>query len=507
MPKTNVIEYRKTDDKTIVKEKLPINEEKKKNMFKGTIAISIVYGVFALVLLVATAFNDTMRDIVFIKFLPFTLIFIIGTILIIMLMLYFIFSYVPVNVPVIDNDDNYSCPDYWKVEIVNDEIIKKSFDPNYSKNLFKYKCIMNDNIYDKKQLFINTSNVDGTGLRYTNILSNITQYSMYDSTKDADFNNEYNNYSNLAKIYKNLNKYNVANYSNIKSYINTNSDTIASNIYKNLEEVAYIQNNYKFNETDKTTLSDLYYTSNVYTPSSSILSPIVWNYSDLSSPSRINTASSDISNYDSIILDWQKLTPERAYNLASRGAIDFDKIYSSNVNLYVYYNPVSASIGVHNVYLGSILIEYDMKKEPKFNMTYITKGSLQYTGSTTLPAFTSNILKRTASNKNITITYEEISLSTLSTTTISADKIVGSRLNDNEYPIIQIYNKNAMRPNTITRNTARTLNCNIPLICDEIYPSLLASYDNDNGNNNVRCAYSKICGIPWSDLRCDQSQT
>ncbi len=41
-------------------------------------------------------------------------------------------------------------------------------------------------------------------------------------------------------------------------------------------------------------------------------------------------------------------------------------------------------------------------------------------------------------------------------------------------------------------------------MCDELYPSLLESLDDNN--NNIRCAYSKICDIPWSDLRCDFKQ-
>jgi len=515
MPNTTVIEYRNIDDKTFAKEKLPINEEKKKNMFKGTIAISIVYGVFALVLLFATAFNDTMRDILFNKFLAFTLIFIIGTILIIMLMLYFIFSYVPVNVPVIDSDDYISCPDYWKAEIVDDSIIDKAFDPNYPKNLFKYKCIMNDNIYDKKQLFINTSNVDGTGLRYTNMFSNITVNStgltngIYNSAKNVEFTKEYSNYSNsnIANLYKNINVYNPVKDStnNIKKFINTNSDSIASNIYNGLEEIAYIQNNYRFVDDKKTSSSNIFNSSNIYSPSPSVLSPIVWQYNDAAVPS-IETTAATTSSYNSLILNWQKLTPIRAFNLGNSNGTDLTTVAESiTTNLYVYYNPIPSNTS-NNVYLGTIQVEYDPKKEPKYTMKYITDGKIHFTTGTNLPAAiaSNNILKRNATNNIINITSSRTPDTSLASG-LSPDII--HQLKIDEYPIIQIYKKDHQRPDYINRIDARTLNCNIPLICDEIYPSLMAAYDNTNGNNNIRCAYSKICGIPWSDLRCDQQQT
>ena len=514
MPNTTVIEYRNKDDKAFAKAKLPINEEKKKNMFKGTIAISIVYGVFALVLLFATAFNDTMRDILFNKFLAFTLIFIIGTILIIMLMLYFIFSYVPVNVPVIDNDDYISCPDYWKAEIVDDNIIDKAFDPSYPKNLFKYKCIMDNSIYDKKQLFINTSNTDGTGLRYTSMFSNIiigstgqTNNGMYNSAKNAGFTQDYSNYGNITHLYKNINVYNPTydTNSNIKKFVNTNSDTAASNIYNSLEEIAYVHNNYRFDDK-KTTSSNLFNSSNIYSPSPSVLSPIAWQYNNGASAS-VGIGSTVYSGYDSMILDWQKLTPERVFNLGNKGGTDLTKTTTSSADLYVYFTPDYSDPNIlrNNVYLGKIHVDYDAKKEPKYNMIYISEG-LKYGGAVDLPGIIASniIIKQTSTATPINITTSTIPHTNLNTASIT-DRL--TTLSFDEYPIIQIYKKSEHRPYTIDRINARTLNCNIPLICDEIYPSLLASYDNDNGNNNIRCAYSKICGIPWSDLRCDQQQT
>jgi hypothetical protein len=51
----------------------------------------------------------------------------------------------------------------------------------------------------------------------------------------------------------------------------------------------------------------------------------------------------------------------------------------------------------------------------------------------------------------------------------------------------------------------------LPMICDSTYPMYLASRDeitsknNNKFDNNIfRCAYSKICKVPWSDMNCDK---
>lgn len=499
MPNTTVIEYKKTDDETLVKAKLAINEEKKKNMFRGTIAISVVYGLFAFMLIIITAFNNTMRDILFNKYLAFTLIFIVGTIVIIMMMLYFIFSYVPVNISIIDDDDNISCPDYWKVEIVDDSVISRAFDPTYPKNLFKYKCIMDDNIYDKSTLFKYSSNTLGTGLKYTNILSNITQGSsgnkstgMYKLASDTDFNTDYNNYKNVANIYANINEYNPSSGDYIKKFLNTNSDTIANNTFSNLQEIAYIHNNYKFDDDKKATLTDVISMSNIYSKSPSVLSPVTWNYSNIATPAITTTT------HNTIILDWRKLTPLRAFNLATPAENENINENKKVRNLYVYYTATGTAAS--NVYLGTIEITYDIKTDPNYTMIYKTDGTIKYTDAS-IPAIPKNIIKVTDSIKNINITTLSTPVHNLNSQSITN---IITQLDINEYPVIQFYNINIERPTAINR--ANSTASNVPLLCDEIYPSFLASYDNANGNNNLRCAYSKICGIPWSDLRCDQQQ-
>ena len=51
----------------------------------------------------------------------------------------------------------------------------------------------------------------------------------------------------------------------------------------------------------------------------------------------------------------------------------------------------------------------------------------------------------------------------------------------------------------------------LPLSCDRFYPLILNAKDNELATNNLkldnnvlRCAYSKMCKVPWSDMNCDK---
>jgi len=148
-----MVDSKSIDDKPILSDyDKTMNTIKHENMFKGTVIICIVYAIFGFILLAAAYFSDIARDLLFNRFLPFTLIYIIGTILIIMTMLFFIFTFEPVKINKISNIDDISCPDYWKVQIIDEKYIGDSFDINYI-NDFKYKCIMDTDIFDKKYLF------------------------------------------------------------------------------------------------------------------------------------------------------------------------------------------------------------------------------------------------------------------------------------------------------------------------------------------------------------------
>ena len=70
--------------------------------------------------------------------------------------------------------------------------------------------------------------------------------------------------------------------------------------------------------------------------------------------------------------------------------------------------------------------------------------------------------------------------------------------------------KYAQTEATLDAGSGTTIN-NTPMACDRVYPLYLATKDVElsKGNNKLdqnvfRCAYSKICGVPWSDLNCEK---
>jgi len=87
------------------------------------------------------------------------------------------------------------------------------------------------------------------------------------------------------------------------------------------------------------------------------------------------------------------------------------------------------------------------------------------------------------------------------------NKYLEININDNKKQIDSIKYGSAITNNKITTGEANYNN--LPLVCDRVYPLYLATKDielsKDNSKldeNTLRCAYSKICGVPWSDLNC-----
>jgi len=497
-----------------------INFEKRTNMFKGTIIICVVYGIFAFMLMAATAFSPSARVVVFDNFLPFTLVFIIGTILIICLMLYYIFSYIPVNITY--RLDGITCPDYWDVELLDDNYVRSSFDPQYPSSYFKYKCIMNKEIFDTKTMFIDSSNlsIDKTkAYKHTNILAglkpgngtyNLLAGTYYDvASSNLIFDKNVDKYKEYAKLYKDVNAYSP---SNIRSLINSKSDTLSSNIFDNLKNIALVQNNYKIinSKFNPNNISDMIAQSNVWNSTSSSVSPITWNYgvSTANSVGLTNAAAATIivnppnsnSDISAILLDWKDLTAEKAYYNGYDVALTAeDELNSVKKGLNIYYNPKNAQAYLNLI--GKVEITSNPTNNPTISMKFIpnVKGSFNVNE---IPVSSTDYI---LNSDNIIISKEDEDLTAhsfdSSTSYIKlSNSNVRSKMNIQNKPIIQLYNKSNTRPQTIGKNEFANSTSPIPLNCDELYPSFLESMDDDH--NNLRCAYSKICNFPWSDLRC-----
>lgn len=137
----------------------PIEEDKafqdnKARLFKGTIAISVVYGVIAIGILVGMFFVPKVRDLLGDKLFPFSITFVIGAILLIVFLILQIVMYKPL--PKKDDLGNLIlCPDYWELTETPKKVIDKF--PESDRPFVKYSCIPQTKVYGNTTAAVNTS--------------------------------------------------------------------------------------------------------------------------------------------------------------------------------------------------------------------------------------------------------------------------------------------------------------------------------------------------------------
>jgi hypothetical protein len=122
-------------------------QAKKSTWFKGTIAVCVVYGVFAVALL-AIAFMDARgRQLLSEDFLPFTITFVAGMIVVIILLVIQITTFKPQKLENLMYDRDM-CPDYWKaVPATKGEIDAGANDDTTAQSLKKIKCVPDPDVF------------------------------------------------------------------------------------------------------------------------------------------------------------------------------------------------------------------------------------------------------------------------------------------------------------------------------------------------------------------------
>lgn len=128
------------------KQRLKDEEEYKKKTdiertkyFKGTIVVIVIYGVIILGISIAGMLSSTMKELLFVSGFPFTVTFISGVILIMIVLLTQLFTYKPAPMPEKHIGDNMSCPDYWVLKKTPKEDLAK-ITPSRVRKLSKYYC-------------------------------------------------------------------------------------------------------------------------------------------------------------------------------------------------------------------------------------------------------------------------------------------------------------------------------------------------------------------------------
>ena len=243
---------------------LTIYNQKREKVFWGTIAICIIYALIGFIIFISSYFSEKAKAILLNRFLPFTIVFIIGTILIVFFLAYQVNDFKPIRIDKSATYDDLSCPDYWKLQKIPITEKEKIFDSNVNPLLFQYRCVMDPNIFNKG----NIAKTNQTTMKITNAGSssdgpilttdpnnynNGRQYLLYVPSSNAtsnliDFSNK-NNYPLDNLIHNNMimnnftqTKFTNENNSNITHLYRYNIDTQGLNPSSNLTDLQNLLN-------------------------------------------------------------------------------------------------------------------------------------------------------------------------------------------------------------------------------------------------------------------------
>ena len=383
---------------------MKIYEDRRDKIFYGSIAVVILYAAIALLMLLGSYSFESIRFILFNRFLAFTIVFIIGTIIIALILAHQVYYFRPIKINKRYIYDDLSCPDYWNLKQLYDDdtgrnLLKKAFSSNIDINLFKYRCELNSNLFSSNDIYhANLTSHDGSSAATTNHFIYATNTGINDNLSRANLLSSRTSLDTSGnRIFANiLDTKNSTNLKNIINAENTTSDVFkafqGANIHAN-----YIMNNYEYtSKNSNNPFSGGYYHNKLNLDDN-------WSSSITNDP--FKPTSDDLTN-----------------GLKSKG---FDKQY----------------------------LDYNI----------ITKDGYGATGVT---------------------------------------------INSGTHPIITPDLTAATRE--ITKNTTNVNT--VPVLCDRLYPSYLSALDNklqeiSGGridNNVMRCAYSKMCKVPWSEMNCDK---
>jgi hypothetical protein len=408
---------------------------KREKVFYGTIAICVLYGSFALLLFILSYFSDKVKYLLLNSFLPFTIVYVIGTILIVMYLIHQVLNFKPHKLNKDGDYDSLSCPDYWVLERIpqgdgQDEESKRlaaytgqAFESNaVGVELFKYRCVLNSNIFNTYDIFKASSNIDSTNVdtytgkyHFFNVSCN-AMVSPRDSNLDIlsdrallNNNNANNYYPN--QLYANVYYDEDNQYNNINTKIFRNDSNLK--LKYELAKAALLMNNYK-----------------------------ILNYKDDRSkqPDQIPTFT------------------------------DFYKYHNNNeIN--------SESIRSELKKLGITVLNFDYKTDDA--------NAVSHANDSIIRVYTNTGEARICSRPALFTNNHE-----------SASVTNCSQTNSLLEPSGPAYGHKIDK---------------LPLNCERLYPLYMSTVDKSinskNRNfdaNTIRCAYSKICGVPWSDMNCDK---
>ena len=163
--------------------------------FKGTIAVATIYGIIALGMFIIALVSASGRTMLTDTMFPFTLTFVIGIVIVIIMLLVAVFNAKPAT----DNTltyDSVKCPDYWRLEQTPDAMLK-SMDEELASRL-KYRCV-SDRASDINTL--KTVTTIGTDTPKTVLLDKVQGPYQTDFTAPANETTQVTGYLNCNIVY------------------------------------------------------------------------------------------------------------------------------------------------------------------------------------------------------------------------------------------------------------------------------------------------------------------
>lgn len=123
-------------------------EVNRARMFKGTIAVSVTYGVIALFLVVLMFLSERTKQVLGIDLFAFSVTFIAGMLLIITLLVIQILTFKKAK-PELPTD-LYQCPDYWELSETPMDLVKRF--PEDVQSFVQYRCRPKPGVYDPRMM-------------------------------------------------------------------------------------------------------------------------------------------------------------------------------------------------------------------------------------------------------------------------------------------------------------------------------------------------------------------
>lgn len=202
----------------------------KLKMFKYTIATCAIYGVISIIILCLAIFTKWGKELFYNNIFPFTITYIIGTIIIIAILSNNIYNFKPTKKTQSIGYDAEICPDYWQLNPVDidglkDENGQSYFKSNVNTNHFKYKCTPNTDLF-------NTNNTIQYDSNFQNG-SNGELIKLLDSNIDV-FQNDTNKSNKFKEYSATMNGYHINDSNELTP---TNNNKLSGNFEADINNV------------------------------------------------------------------------------------------------------------------------------------------------------------------------------------------------------------------------------------------------------------------------------